>query len=153
LIFPGATIDIFAALFGCILVASGLFGFVRSITNKNRATSIGIITSVIAFIVGIYILLYPVIFVEFLVFLFAIVLLIKSIITLQLSGGATGSSSAWLVVSGILGVVAAIFLFVAPAIGSIAILILLGAYAILVGVLGIVDLVNIRGKFSKMVKK
>jgi uncharacterized membrane protein HdeD (DUF308 family) len=152
-IFPGATIELFATLFGIVLVICSVLGFVKSLANKQRATSLGIVISVITFVIGIYILLYPVIFVEFLVFLFAIILLIKSIFALQLSTSTTGSSNAWLIVSGIVGIVAATFLFVSPAIGGIAILYILGIYAIIFGVMAIVDLANIRRKFQKLLKK
>jgi len=152
LVFPGATIQLFGILFGMILVFAGAFGFVRSLMNKNRATSVGIAVGVIAFIIGIYVLLYPAIFVELLVFIFALILLIKSIISLQITINAK-KTSRWLVASGIIGILAAIFLFISPMFGSLAILIILGIYAILLGIMSIIDLINIRRKFSKIIKK
>jgi Uncharacterized conserved protein len=153
LLFPGATIELFAMMLGAILILSGAFGFVKSLINKNRSTSIGIAVGVFAFIIGIYILLYPVVFIEFIVFLFAIILLIKSIINLQMSVNVKGSTNSWMMISGILGIIAATFLFVSPAIGSLAIQITLGCFATLLGVLAIIDLVNIRTKVSKAIKK
>jgi uncharacterized membrane protein HdeD (DUF308 family) len=152
LVFPNVTLELFATLLGIVLAAGGAFGFAKTLTSKNRATSLGIATSVIAFVIGLYILLYPLVFVEVLIFLFAIILLIKSIFSLQLSV-ATSPTNIWLAVSGSLGIIAATFLFVSPAIGGLAILYLLGAYAILLGVLGIADLVNLRTQISKMFKK
>ncbi|MDR3125875.1 MAG: DUF308 domain-containing protein, partial [Candidatus Nomurabacteria bacterium] len=144
LVLPGATINFFAALFGIVLVAAGAYSFIKSLLRRHRSASFGLVIGVITFIIGIYILLYPVIFVEFLVFIFAIILLVKSIFALQLSSTATGPSSAWLIVSGVLGVVAATFLFVSPAIGSLAILYVLGACAVLLGALIIADLISLR---------
>jgi uncharacterized membrane protein HdeD (DUF308 family) len=152
LVFPGVTLELFATLLGFVLVAGGVFGLIRSLARKSRGAPIGIATSVISFIVGIYILLYPLVFVEVLVFLFAIALLIKSILALQLSV-ATGPTNLWLAISGALGIIAATFLFVSPAIGGIAVLYLLAIYAILLGALAIADLVNLRSKFSKLLKK
>lgn len=153
LVFPGATIELFAALFGLILLFSGAFTFVRSLIRKSPASSLGIAFGVIAFIIGIFILLYPAVFVGILVFIFAIILLVKSIISLQLSTSAKDSSNGWLIASGIMGIIAAIFLFISPLIGGLAILMILGIYAILLGVLAIVDLISVRKKANKLFKK
>jgi uncharacterized membrane protein HdeD (DUF308 family) len=152
LVFPNATLELFAILLGFMLIVSGVFGFVRPLARKNRPAPISVVFSVIAFVVGVYILMYPPVFVGVLVFLFAIILLIKSILSLQLSLAA-GRSNIWLAISGILGIIAATFLFVSPAIGGLIVLYLLGAYAILLGALGIADLINLRYQFSKLLKK
>lgn len=153
LAFPGATIEFFAILFGLILLFGGAFGFVRSLINKSGASSIGVVFGVIAFIIGIFILLYPAVFVGILVFIFATILLIKSILTLQLSAGTKSSSKGWLIASGVMGIIASIFLFISPIIGGLAILMILGIYAILLGVLAIVDLISIRKKVNQLIKK
>lgn len=153
LTFPGATIEFFAILFGLILLFGGAFGFVRSLINKSGASSIGVVFGVIAFIIGIFILLYPAVFVGILVFIFATILLIKSILTLQLSAGTKSSSKGWLIASGVMGIIASIFLFISPIIGGLAILMILGIYAILLGVLAIVDLISIRKKVNQLIKK
>jgi uncharacterized membrane protein HdeD (DUF308 family) len=129
-----------------------MFGFIRALASRNRASSIGIAVGVISFIIGVYILLYPVVFTEVLIFLFAIILLIKSIFSLQLSAGTASPTRTWLIISGTFGVIAATLLFILPGIGSIAILYILGIYAVLLGVLGIVDLITLRSKISKMLK-
>jgi uncharacterized membrane protein HdeD (DUF308 family) len=152
LVFPNVTLELFATLLGFVLVAGGAYGFVKSLTRRNRGAPIGIATGVIAFVIGLYVLLYPLVFVEVLIFLFAIILLIKSIFALQLSV-ATAPTNIWLAVSGALGIIAATFLFVSPAIAGIAVLYLLAAYAIILGALGIADLVNLRSQISKILKK
>jgi uncharacterized membrane protein HdeD (DUF308 family) len=152
LTFPNVTLELFAALLGFVLVAGGVFGIVKPLARKNRTTPLGITVGVIALVIGSCILLYPLIFVEVLVFLFAITLLIKSILALQLSF-ATGPTNIWLAISGALGIIAAAFLFVSPAIGGIAVLYLLAIYAIILGTLGIADLVSLRSRMSKLLKK
>jgi uncharacterized membrane protein HdeD (DUF308 family) len=153
LLFPGATISLFAAMFGWVLVVAGAISFAKGLSRRSQLSSIGLGVGLVSFVVGIYVLLYPVVFTEFLVFLFALILLIKSILALQMAVSAAGPASTWLVVSGVCGVVAATFLFVSPVIGGLAVLYVLGACAILLGLLGIADLITLRSKVAKIFKK
>ena len=153
LIFPGATLELFSALFGLILLFAGAFGFVRSLLSKSPAAAFGIGLGVISFIMGIFVLLYPAAFVGILVFIFATILLIKSILTLRLAMNKKTSSNGWLIASGVVGIIASIFLFISPIISSLAILMILGIYAILFGILAIIDLIDVRRKISKFTKK
>jgi uncharacterized membrane protein HdeD (DUF308 family) len=149
---PGATIEFFVTLFGVILVVSGVLGVVKSFASKFFS-SINLIGGVLAFVMGVIVIQHPVGFTEFLVYLIAIFLLIKSLLSLRLAVIIKNSTDAWLVLSGIIGIIASIFLFITPAMSGLAILIVLGIYAIMVGILGIIDLINIRRKYSKLLKK
>jgi uncharacterized membrane protein HdeD (DUF308 family) len=153
LFFPGATLELFAIFTGAILITSGIFGFIKSLSTSKTTSVAGIILSIVSFIIGIYILIYPVVFIEVLLFLFAIALLAKSIVDIQISTNMSGSSKGWLIFSGIIGIIAAVFLFISPTISGIAILLILGVYAILLGVLSIIDLCSVRSKVKKALKK
>lgn len=150
--FPGATLEIFIAFFGAMLIVGGVIGVIRSFIGDKVFSGVSLALGVIAFIAGILIVQHPVVFTGILVYVVATILLIKSLLSLKMVAGAKSGTEAWLIVSGVLGVIAAIFLFVSPVIGGLAILLVLGVYAIVFGVVSIIDLISVRKKFSKLIK-
>lgn len=152
--FPGATLEFFTALFGAMFIVGGLIGGVKSFIGKNHFSAAGLVMSLLALIIGILIVIYPLVFAGILIYIISIALLIKSILAFKYAFDAKkGDAKAWMIVSGVLGIIAAIFLFVYPMIGGLTILLLLGIYAIVFGIFSIIDLISTRRQFKKLTKK
>lgn len=150
--FPGATIELFVIFFGALLIGGGIVGVITSFIGNKATSGFSLAVSIVAFVCGILVVQNPIGFTEFLIFLIAVCLLVKSLLGLRLAISSKRGSNAWLIISGFLGIIASIFLFVYPTIGGIAILLVLGMYLIIFGIVSIIDLINVRNKFSKLIK-
>lgn len=151
--FPGATMEFFIIFFGALLITGGVIGAIRSFVGDKMFSGFSLALGVIAFVAGLLIVLHPVAFAGILVYLIAIILLIKSLLSLRLATNTKNGTEAWLIISGVLGIIASILLFVSPVVGGLAVLLLLGIYLIVFGIISIIDLISARKKFSKLIKK
>lgn len=150
--FPGATMEFFIVFFGSFLIIGGVFGIINSFIGDKRFSTPGLIVGALCLIAGIFIVQNPLGFSNFLVYLCAVILLIKSLLNMQLSDKAKSGADTWLIVTGFLGVAASIFLFISPTIGGITVLLILGIYAVVFGIASIIDLINARRKVEKYIK-
>ena len=151
--FPGMTVEFLTAFFGALMFLFGIFSIVKSFAGSKQFSSVNMISGVVLFVLSAFVIRYPEALQSFLVYIIAIILILKSFLNFRLSDGTEDSASIWLIISGIIGVVAALFLVISPMISGQIIVLLLGVYAIVFGVVSIIDLISTRRKISKAFKK
>jgi uncharacterized membrane protein HdeD (DUF308 family) len=96
------------------------------------------LNGLLAIALGIVILVWPGISLFALTIVFGAYALATGIVNLATSfGGAAAGERGWLVFSGLLGIVVGVLVFVWPSISALALLYVIGAYAVLLGILAI----------------
>ncbi len=146
LAWPTAAIIIFAILFGAFVFVDGIFTLVAAINYKSGGgRRVWLYVSAIAgIIVGLIIFFLPVVAIPLLilllVYLIAAWALITGVMELVYAFQANQDTTIrWLfAVSGILSIILGILMFVKPLTGALVIAIVVGAYAVLAGILLIV---------------
>jgi uncharacterized membrane protein HdeD (DUF308 family) len=142
LAWPGVSLFIFAILFGAFAFVDGIFTLVAAVNYKagaGRRTWL-FVRGILGIIVGIITFFWPAITMLALVLLIGAWALVTGIMELIFAFSAVRETGAkWLfAVSGILSIILGILLLVSPLAAAIAVIWVIGAYAVIVGIVLIV---------------
>lgn len=142
---PGMVLHVLVLIFGIFALASGIFAIlagVRADTSRNRWLLIA--EGVLAVLAGIVALAWPGITAVALLFLIAIWAIVTGVVEIIGSfrlGGAGGVE--WLLIlSGVVSIIFGILLFVWPHLGLLALVWLIGIYAVIYGVIMLVRAIS-----------
>jgi len=142
LAWPGPTLKIFGIFFGAFIFVDGIFTLVAAINyQKGGGRRVWMFVSAIAgILLGLIILVAPTIIpflIVILVYLVAAWALITGIMELVYAFQANQDTAIrWMfAISGILSIIVGILMFVKPLTGALVIAIVVGAYAVLAGIL------------------
>jgi uncharacterized membrane protein HdeD (DUF308 family) len=142
LAWPGISLFIFAILFGAFAFVDGIFTLVAAVNYKAGAGRRAwlFVRGILGIIVGIITFFWPAITMLALVLLIGAWALIAGIMELNFAFRAVRETGAkWLfAVSGILSIILGILLLVSPIAAAIAVIWVIGAYAVIVGIVLIV---------------
>lgn len=142
---PGMVLHVLVLVFGIFALASGIFAIlagVRADTSRNRWLLIA--EGVLAVLAGIVALAWPGITAVALLFLIAIWAIVTGVVEILgafRTGGAGGVE--WLLIlSGVVSIIFGILLFVWPHLGLLALVWLIGIYAVIYGVIMLVRAIS-----------
>jgi len=137
--FPHPTLFVVGILFAIQLIAVGIFRFVAAFTTPERngwLRALSAVLSVLAFIVGIYLLRRPLLSLLVLAVLLGTFWIVEGVIELF---GAIGDSTlparGWVTVSGILSIIAGALVLAFPGMTLLILTLILGVWLIVYGVI------------------
>lgn len=142
LFWPGLTVALLIVLFSVFLLVWGIVGIIVSLTTigSNKFWWLELIFSVLALGLGVYMLRNPVSAAAIFVFFIGLTFLVRGVIDL-LEGlfdrERVGESRVFAVIAGIIGVIAGIITLLYPVSAGVAVVWVIGLYAVLYGSLSI----------------
>jgi uncharacterized membrane protein HdeD (DUF308 family) len=148
-VMPGLTFLVLVIWFGAYMFVDGLFAVIAAITNraKNDRWWVMLLEGLLGIAVGILTFFQPGITGVALVFLIAAWAIVTGVLeviaAIRLRQEIQGEF--WLILSGILSVIAGVLLFLFPDTGAVAVVWIIGAYALLFGVMLLVLAFRLRG--------
>ena len=140
LLMPALTATTLVFLVALFTVIGGLVGLVNALSNisKDRLWWLSLLVSGVSLGIGIFLLRNPLITASLLVLVVAILIFAQSLYDLVIASYATKEEGRWMwIVTGLLGVIAAIALIVYPEKASLAFVWVIGLYALVHGVVNI----------------
>jgi uncharacterized membrane protein HdeD (DUF308 family) len=140
---PGATLAIFIFVFSLLLIITGGINLAQNIAEKQKHY----VFPILAILFGVFLMHDTTMAISLFSFIIAFILLVKSFTNLAIARSIKQSGISY--VSGVLGIIVAIFILFFPINTVIATTILLGLYTIFLGVSFLVDLFSIRQKIGK----
>jgi uncharacterized membrane protein HdeD (DUF308 family) len=148
LVFPGPTLLAIAIVFGIQLVALGVFRFVEAIATSARSgwlKAVNALLAVIAVVVGIYLLRHPFLSVLLLSVLLGIFWIAYGVFDLFLAAGDPRvPARAWVTAGAILSIAAGAFILFAPGLSLLALIVVLGVWLVVFGLILVVRALRIR---------
>ncbi len=154
--FPGLTLAIVAIAFAINLLIIGLFMiFEPAFDNDNHHGVLTVILGILLAIVGVYLLSHPLVSATVVSFLVAAWALVFGLVDLSIGFNAKklGISGSWLfVITGILSVIFGIYVAFNPLEGTLALIWVLGLYALVVGVILGITAIFMKSNKPKKVK-
>jgi len=148
-VWPASTFLAILWVLGLFLIIDGVIGIIVGILNifRHKAWGLTILGGILALIIGVLIYRHPGITAEFIFVLVGIYFLIRGVANLFLiSDLKYYSGKAFSVISGILGIIVAILLFCSPLLTSIALIWIIGLFALIDGALLIGLAISVHGK-------
>jgi uncharacterized membrane protein HdeD (DUF308 family) len=146
---PGLTLATLIIFFGAFALVHGVFAVIGSIAGRKEADDwwLVLLEGILGIIIGIMTFAWPALTGLVLAYFIAAWALINGILriygAIKLRRVIEGE---WLlIISGIIGVLFAIFVFARPLAGALAIILFIGIYAIVLGLLGIILSFRIKG--------
>lgn len=136
LLMPGMTIALIVGMFAVLLLVIGMVQFIQgfALISIDKSGWISLILGAFLSIFGIYLIIHPIVsLVTFIVFV-GWVLIINGMMEIVFGVVKLGKKASW-IFSGILGVIAGIIIWVYPASGTLAFVWVLGAYALINGII------------------
>jgi uncharacterized membrane protein HdeD (DUF308 family) len=139
LIYPGLAIGTILFLFGIAMIAIGILrvGSALPAGNANSARAINVMIGLLALVIGIVILAFPLLSVEILILLLAIGILLYGLGRIAV-GGVAGNLSGWLratlVIAGVIMVAFAILVIIFPLLGVLTLAIYLSISLLFIGI-------------------
>lgn len=146
---PGPTFLVLVIWFGAYMVVDGLFAVLEAIMNraKNDRWWVILLEGILGILVGVLTFYQPGVTGTALVFVIAAWAIITGVLeayaAFRLRAEIQGEF--WLILSGILSVIAGILLFLFPDTGAIAVVWIIGAYALLFGIMLLLLAFKLRG--------
>lgn len=138
-ILPGATFLVLIIWFGAYAFVDGIFTIIAAFTNreKNQQWWVLLLEGILGVVVGVIAFLQPGIAGAALVFVVAAWAIITGILEIYAAIALRKEIQGefWLILTGVLSVIAGILFFVFPDTGAITIVYIIGAYAILFGIM------------------
>ncbi|MBE0480584.1 MAG: HdeD family acid-resistance protein [Dehalococcoidia bacterium] len=137
LVWPGITLGVLIALFGALLILDGIIASIFALSNRERNWGWTLFGGLVAIALGIAILAWPELTALAILFLIGAWALVLGILITIMSIARWGEiRNAWLLLlTGILSIIVGIALLAAPVEGALAIIWLIGAWAIAIGIL------------------
>jgi len=137
---PGLSLASVILLFGVLAIVYGIGLVLEGIMGRAESRAGAIAAGVLGVIVGIVALVWPGLTSLTLLYIIAAWAIITGLtdIAAAFMAGKTGGQRVWLVILGILSIVVGIVFIVHPVSGALALLWLIGAYLIVLGVLRII---------------
>lgn len=143
-----ATLLVIAAIFGLQLLFGGIFRFMHTFSIPGHHGWLRGLTGLLALVsivVGVYLIAHPVLSLLVLAFLLGIFWIIEGVVELFLAIESHDiPGRAWTAVSGVLGIVAGLFLVFFPGISLVALAIFLGVWLVLFGVMQVLAALALR---------
>jgi uncharacterized membrane protein HdeD (DUF308 family) len=153
LAWPTAALIIFAILFGAFVFVDGIFTLVTAINYKEGGSrrSWLYVRGIVGIIVGLIVFFIPIVAIPLLililVYLIAAWALVTGVMELVFAFQANRDTAIrWMfAISGILSIILGILMLIKPLIGALVIAVVVGAYAVLAGILLIILSFRLRG--------
>jgi uncharacterized membrane protein HdeD (DUF308 family) len=148
LLWPGETLVVVAVVFAVQLIVSAIFGFAAAFAIPGESgwlRALQALLAILSFVIGVYLIGHVSLSLLILAFLLGFYWMFHGITELFVAvGHAELPGRAWMIVSGILSIVAGGFVVVAPGISLFTLTLVLGIWLIVFGVLGVIRAVQIR---------
>lgn len=140
LFWPGLTVALFIMLFGVFVLVWGIIGLIVSIAtiSTNKFWWLELIFSVLAVGLAVYLLRNPEAAATIFIFFIGLTFLVRGVVDIiegLFDGEAAGSQRVFSVVLGVLGVIAGIITLTNPVTAGLAVVWIVGLYAVLYGAL------------------
>ena len=148
LLWPGETLVVVAVVFAVQLIVSAIFGFAAAFAIPGESgwlRALQALLAILSFVIGVYLIGHVSLSLLVLAFLLGFYWMFHGITELFVAVGHSElPGRAWMIVSGILSIVAGGFVVVAPGISLFTLTLVLGIWLIVFGVLGVIRAVHIR---------
>ena len=149
LVYPGMTLLVLALVFGAYVFVDGLFAIFTGIGHGGREAVWYVLEGILGIAVGIATFFYPGITAQALVFLVGFWAILTGIFEV-IAGFELPISRDWLLaLAGIVSIVFGVLIFVNPGSGALAVVVLIGMYALLFGATLLVLGIRLRGLGAK----
>jgi uncharacterized membrane protein HdeD (DUF308 family) len=152
LVNPGLTLASLILLFGAYLIVDGVFEIANSFTDRSdgRHRWLPLLIGGLGIVAGIVVFLYPGMSLVTLVILLGAWAIARGIMQLIAAYTMRGTQSGlwWVAISGVISIIFGILVIVAPGAGALALLWLIGVFAIAFGVMLIIYGLQVR-RFGK----
>lgn len=140
LFWPGLTVGLFILLFGVFVLVWGIIGIIASIatSSTDKFWWVELIFSLLAIGLAVYLLRNPEEAAKIFIFLIGLTFLVRGIVDILqglFNGDATGGQRVVGIVLGVLGILAGIITFTYPVGAGLAVVWVIGLYAVLYGAL------------------
>lgn len=153
LAWPGLALEIFVIFFGAFIFVDGIFTLIAAINYKAGAGSRTwlYIRGIAGIIAGLFVFFLPVIAAVALVILIAAWALVTGVMELVYAFQANQDNAIrWMfAISGILSIILGILMLIKPLIGALVIAVVVGAYAVLAGIVLIILSFRLRSVKTK----
>jgi uncharacterized membrane protein HdeD (DUF308 family) len=151
LVFPGVTLVSLALVFGAYAFVDGVFAIVSAFGHRGREAVWYVLDGVLGIAVGVATFFFPSITAQALVFLVGLWAILTGIFEV-VAGFELPVSRDWLLaLAGVLSIVFGVLVFANPGSGAVAVVWLIGIYALVFGVTMLVFGIRLRGLRSKLV--
>lgn len=145
LVFPGATLVSLAVVFGAYAFVSGVFALVAAFGSRGRDAVWYVLDGVLGIAVGLATFFFPGMAAQALVFLIGVWAILTGIFEV-IAGFELPLKRDWLlVIAGMASIIFGVLVFVYPGSGALAIVWLIGIYALVFGVTMLVFGIRLRG--------
>jgi uncharacterized membrane protein HdeD (DUF308 family) len=150
LVFPGVTLVSLALVFGAYAFVDGVFAIVSAFGHRGREAVWYVLDGVLGIAVGVATFFFPGITAQALVFLVGLWAILTGIFEV-VAGFELPVSRDWLLaLAGVLSIVFGVLVFANPGSGAVAVVWLIGIYALVFGVTMLVFGIRLRGLRSKL---
>ncbi len=148
LFWPGRTLLVLVLLFGAYALIDGIFAVIAALGDRREHPNWGmlLIGGIIGIIIGIITFFWPGITALTLLYLIAFWAILIGIYELSLAFGMhLAASGEWaLVLSGIISIIFGLILLFQPGAGALALVLVIGVYAIIIGILLLIRAFRLR---------
>jgi uncharacterized membrane protein HdeD (DUF308 family) len=138
ILLPGITLEVMAILVGFFLVIDGLISFFVSIRGRGRGLKVGVLLleGLVGIAVGVFTFVWPEITVLAVVLIVAFWAMVTGVLEIIAATILRDEiQGEWLLaLSGVISILFSVILFVNPGVGAVAMIWMIGAYAIIFGV-------------------
>ena len=149
LVFPGATLVSLAIVFGAYAFVDGVFAVVSAFGHREREAVWYVLEGILGIAVGVATLFYPGLAAQALVYLVGIWAILTGIFEV-IAGYELPVSWDWLLIlAGVLSIGFGVLVFTYPGSGAVAVVWLIGIYALVFGVTMLVFGIRLRGMRGK----
>ncbi len=150
LVFPGVTLVSLALVFGAYAFVDGVFAIVSALGHRGREAVWYVLEGILGIAVGVATFFFPGITAQALVFLVGLWAILTGIFEV-VAGFELPISRDWLLaLAGVLSIVFGVLVFANPVSGAVAVVWLIGIYALVFGVTLLVFGIRLRGLRSKL---
>lgn len=153
LFLPGMTLVTLIYMVAIFTVVGGVIGLFEAIANmkRDRLWWLAVVFAVVNIGIGVYLVRNPLTTAAFFVIIVALLILVRSLFDLVVASYMDKKEGRWLwIVTGLLGVVAAVTIMFYPAAASLAFIWVLGLYALVHGAMTVGFAVQIRSDIKRL---
>jgi uncharacterized membrane protein HdeD (DUF308 family) len=154
LFLPGLTLALLVVIFAIYAIVMGVVELINGFASIGKRNSwwFSLLVGLVMLGVGVYLIRHPETAIGTFIVLVGAVLLVRGVFDLVVAAFFTKrNESRWLwVISGVLGILAGVFLWSSPAAGGIAFVWVLGLYALIVGSISLAYAFRVRSEYEKV---